>query len=149
FTAVADDATAIYYNPAGLALQRGSVYAEHTPVYGGGRYNFIGFHYPSRLGSFGFGAVQYATGNIETRANIGDDPGQASATQTAWYVPYGVRWRSLRWGDFAVGVSAKKVDENLAGVRDTGFGLDAGGLFSRNLNDVFFLTRPNFRCGVS
>ncbi len=149
FTAVADDATAMYYNPAGLALQRGSVYAEHTPVFGGGRYNFIGFHYPSPLGSFGFGAIQYATDGIETRRNIGDSAVDASASQTAWFVPYGVRLRSLSLGDFAFGVSLKKVDENLAGVRDTGFGVDVGGLYSRTVNDLSFFSRPNLRMGVS
>lgn len=149
FTALADDATAIYYNPAALALQRGSVYAEHTPVFGGGRYNFIGFHYPSQFGSFGFGAIQYATGGIETRVNIGDDPGDAGATQTAWFIPYAAKWRSLSLGDFAFGGSLKKIDENLAGVRDTGFGADLGGLYSKTLNDFSLFSHPNVRLGLS
>lgn len=149
FTAVADDATAMYYNPAGLALQRGSVYAEHTPVFGGGRYNFIGFHYPSHLGSFGFGAVQYATGGIETRRNIGDSAVDAEASQTAWFVPYAARLRSLSLGDFAFGISLKKIDENLAGIRDTSLGVDVGGLYSKTLNDFSGLSRPNLRMGVA
>ena len=149
YTSVADDATAIYYNPAGLALQRGSVYAEHTPVFGGGRYNFIGFNYPSALGSFGLGVIQYATDGIETRQNIGDTAVDASASQTAWYVPFGTHWRSFALGDFAVGTSLKKVDENLDGSHDTGFGLDAGALYSKVTNDVSGFLRPNLRVGVS
>ena len=57
YTAIADDVTAIYYNPAGLVTQPGAVHAEYTPIYDGGRYNLLAAHYPSSIGSFGFGII--------------------------------------------------------------------------------------------
>jgi len=144
FTALANDPTALYYNPAGLSFQRGAFHAEHTPVIEGGRYNFMAFHYPSRLGSFGFGVLQFATDDIKGRRSIGDAPFDVEAQQTAWYLPY-----STRWKDLAVGVSLKKIDQNLAGKKDSGTGLDGGLLYSRYINDFYSLVSPNIRIGFS
>src|SRR5438105_5010133 len=84
YTAIADDVSAIYYNPAGLVVQPGAVHAEHTPAYEGGRYNFLGAHYPSSYGSFGFGVIQYADSDIEGRQTLSDPPTSLSASQTAF-----------------------------------------------------------------
>jgi len=149
FTAVADDATAIYYNPAGLAWQRGSIYAEHTPVLGGGRYNFIGLNYPSHWGAAGFGVIQYATDGIQTRRNIGDNPVETNASQTAWFIPLSLSWKSLVLGDVAIGMNLKEVDEYLAGFHSSGFGLDAGGHYSKVMHDIHGLSQPSVRLGVS
>src|ERR1017187_6851230 len=121
FTAVADDVTAIYYNPAGLAYQPGAIHAEYTPVFDGGRYNFLGAHYPSKIGSFGFGIIQYADDGIEGRQNIGDAPTSLSASQTAFFHPY-----ANYWGPWSFGGSLKVLRYNLAGYSDTSWGADAG-----------------------
>src|SRR5258708_2660051 len=61
FTALADDATAMYYNPAGLPLQPGSGYAVHTPEFRGGRADFVGFQCHLHLARFGVAVVPYPT----------------------------------------------------------------------------------------
>lgn len=149
FTALADDATAIYYNPAGLPLQRGTIYAEHTPVFGGGRYNFIGFHYPSRIGSFGFGLLQYATDDIETRRRVEDMPTSATASQTVFFIPFGMQWKVGTLGRMAGSVSVKRIESKLASRSDGGYGADVGLLYSKFINNIFGFTDPNLRLGLS
>ena len=60
FTAVADDASAVYWNPAGLTRIRShSAILMHGLLLGGINYEFMGYgQHTGTLGSFG-GAVQY------------------------------------------------------------------------------------------
>jgi tetratricopeptide (TPR) repeat protein len=143
-TALADDVTAIYYNPAGLPYQSIALHAEHTPVFDGGRYNFIGLNYPSRIGAFGFGIIQYAVDGIEGRQNIGDEPTDLSATQTAWYIPYSYKWKYC-----SLGSALKVVDMNLGGAHGAGWGVDFGALYRRLLNDTKGFKQPTFQAGIS
>src|SRR5687767_13829257 len=75
-----DDPTSLYWNPAGLARSGGAVTGEHLFLFGGARYDFVGLSVPSRLGTFGLGALQLNRGNIVARGAI-DDPG-ASVSNT-------------------------------------------------------------------
>jgi len=143
-TADPEDVTAIYYNPAGLVNQPGAVHAEYTPVFDGGRYNFLGVHYPSRMGSFGFGIIQFAVDGIEGRQFIGDPPSSLSATQTAWYLPYAYGWKSL-----SLGAALKVVDMNLAGNKGAGVGMDGGAIYHTDLNDWGPFERPTLSFGTS
>ena len=144
FTAIADDVTAIYYNPAGLVVQPGAVHAEHTPVYDGGRYNFLGAHYPSSIGSFGFGVIQYADSGIEGRQTLSDTPTDLSASQTAFFLPYAFGWR-----DWSVGSSLKVIHYNLAGFTATGWGVDAGLMHASDFNDFLIFREPTLNLGLS
>jgi tetratricopeptide (TPR) repeat protein len=143
-TAIPNDVTAIYYNPAGLIYQACAIHAEHTPVFDGGRYNFFGVNYPSHIGSFGFGIIQFAVDGIEGRQKLGDQPTNLSAAQTAWFVPYSYGWKSL-----SLGASLKIVDMNLAGYRGTGWGVDVGALYKRTLNDWKIFRQPTASAGFS
>lgn len=129
FTAVADDATAIYYNPAGLAHQRGEVMLEHAPIaesgagftFNDGRLDFLGLVYPSRFGSFGFGFQQFAIGGIETRATVADQATIVKVSQNAFFVPYAFQYKG-----WSLGITGKAVHSSLAGYSGTGFGADLG-----------------------
>jgi hypothetical protein len=143
-TAIPNDVTAIYYNPAGLFRQAAAIHAEYTPVFDGGRYNFFGINYPSHVGSFGFGIIQFAVDNIEGRQTLGDAPTSFSATQTAWFIPYSYGWKSL-----SLGGSLKIVDINLAGATGSGWGADVGALYKKTLNDWEIFRGPSVSAGLS
>jgi hypothetical protein len=143
-TAIPNDVTAIYYNPAGLIYQACAIHAEHTPVFDGGRYNFFGVNYPSHIGSFGFGIIQFAVDGIEGRQNLGDQPTSLSASQTAWFVPYSYGWKSL-----SLGASLKIVNMNLGGVTGTGWGADVGALYKKTMNDWGIFRQPTASAGLS
>jgi len=143
-TAIPNDVTAIYYNPAGLMSQPAAIHAEHTPAFDGGRYNFFGLNYPTGVGSFGFGIIQFAVDGIEGRQNLGDQPTDLSAAQTAWFIPYSYAWKT-----FSLGTSLKIVNMNLAGSTGTGWGSDAGALYRKTLNDWGLLRQPCVSLGLS
>jgi hypothetical protein len=153
FTGLADDVSAMYYNPAGLASQRGALMVEHVPINetgsgfglgGGGRLNFFAMQYPSRVGTFGFGVIQFSVGDIEARNSLGDEPSKLKVTQTAFLLPY-----ALTLGRFTVGVTGKSVSYNLAGYSGSGIGADAGVKTTLYRGDTFLGRETTATAGVA
>ena len=152
FTGLADDSSAMYYNPAGLAGQRGAVMLEHVPInesgaglaFNDGRLDFFGIQYPSSIGTFGFGFHQFAIGGIEGRTTLSDAPSSLNASQTAYFVPYAVKFH-----DFALGITGKAVNYSLAGYSGTGFGADVGAKTSLYRGDTFLGRDTNLTIGAS
>ena len=76
FVAIADDASALHWNPAGLGLVGDSrLSGTHTEWLGGVRYEWLGFVQPVRdLGSLGLGGTFLFGGNVvhtvETPAGV-------------------------------------------------------------------------------
>lgn len=142
--AVIQDPTALHWNPAGLAGAGGAVTGEHLFLYDGARYDFIGLTVPSRLGTFGMGALQLYRGDITARAAI-DDPGSpVSASQADYMAGF-----AKNFGDhWAAGGTFNMISSNLAGYKDRGFGADAGARFSSPSDDVWLMGRPVWSAGA-
>lgn len=139
FTGLADDPSAAFYNPAGLAGQRGAVMLEHVPIndkglgldFDAGRLDYLGVQYPSKLGTFGLSMQQFAIGGIEGRTTLADQSTEIKVTQTLYAVPYAVAFRRL-----ALGFTGKAVSYNIGRHHDSGFGADVGAIFSLFDNDT-------------
>ena len=60
FTSVADDPTAVFWNPAGLEyVYQQSFSLFHSTLFEGTLYDFVGFAYPTlRIGTFGFSVAR-------------------------------------------------------------------------------------------
>jgi tetratricopeptide (TPR) repeat protein len=110
YTALADDPTAVFWNPAGLEnVQRQSLTLFHTSLWEGTMYDFIGYVYPTlNLGSFGVGLARIGVGGIlETDINnvlINDNISHEQYEAFLSYakkIPYdltvGVSFRILRY----------------------------------------------------
>lgn len=101
YTAIADDALASYYNPAGLGLQDKKdvilMHVEWLPALQAGMYyEYLGGVLPTEYGNFGASIIYLTTG--ETYATDDSDPTG--------------RWRTF---DFALSISyAYKLRENLS-----------------------------------
>ncbi len=69
FTAIADDPTAVFWNPAGLEfVYQQSVSLFHMGLYEGTNYDFLGFVYPTlNIGTFGFGIARIGIGGVPER----------------------------------------------------------------------------------
>ena len=69
FTALADDPTAIFWNPAGLEyINQQSATFFHTTLFDGVQYDFLGYAYPTlNLGSFGVGIARIGITGFEGR----------------------------------------------------------------------------------
>lgn len=141
---VVRDPSALYWNPAGLANAGGMMMGEHLFLYDGARYNFVGLSVPSRLGTFGLGALQLERGNIIARNAI-DDPGsKVSNSQTDFLMGF-----ARRVGEyFAAGGTANLLRFDLAGHKDIGLGVDLGGQAFTPSEDVWPLRQPFWSFGA-
>jgi len=130
YTALADDASSVYWNPAKLAWQEK---LELTAMYANmgldSMYDYAGLVLPLSFASFGFGYLQQATNKIETTDTVGQVTGEVKAANTALFAGYG---QTL--GDFfSLGFSAKLINQKLAAYTAKAFGFDLGLLWHTDL----------------
>lgn len=131
FVAVADDATAIYYNPAGLPnLGFQQISVLHTVLFEGTIYDFISYARPlgNRYG-FGIAGMRLGTDNIGRRDNLTSFPNNAeedaarfNASQMQLIISLGRRIGSK----ISSGISLKLVNQSIDNLSAYGFGIDLG-----------------------
>ncbi len=133
FAAVADDASAPLYNPAGLGLiARKELQASQTTLFGlGFEEQYAAFALPSwRWGNAGLTWRRFAVDGIEPRDARGfPGAGSLENSETELGLGYG---RRLADGHLAIGGLVKLQHHALAGLSATGVGLDLG-LWARPL----------------
>jgi tetratricopeptide (TPR) repeat protein len=131
FTGLADDPTAVFWNPAGLEFVYQQTFTLfHTSLPEGTLYDFIGYTYPTlNLGTFGAGIGRIGTGDIPQR-DLQDNDLETScsweeyqgffsyAKKLPWDLTPGITMRVIRraWNNLVL-------DGNLV---DIGVGLDLG-----------------------
>ena len=146
FVAVANDPTAVHWNPAGLdKVYQQSVTLFHSSFYEGTLYDFFGYSYPTlNLGTFGLGVARVGTDNITYR-DIGKQVigsiGQGSIDLYRLYLSYGL---NLPW-DLASGITFKidrfaLYDVGPQGtIDDMGVGMDLGFMYQPSFFSSSFL----------
>lgn len=131
YTAAADDATALVWNPAGLArapAKEVALYTTTLPV-SDISYAYFGYAHPTlRFGTFAAGAIRFSAGGIEGRDDrnfvTDDDLGDS---QMRWLLGYA---NELRPG-LAYGVALKFDTHSLGSASATSVGADLGLTFAR------------------
>lgn len=130
FISLADDASAIYYNPAGLPnLNYQEFSFMHIELFEGTSYNYAGWVFPdSKLRGVGIGFFRIGTDDIEGRSDfISGSTFGYSESQILF--SYG----QTLGDDFSIGGSFKIVNQSLDTLSDYGLGFDVG--FSLQLTD--------------
>lgn len=134
FTAVANDASALYWNPAGIARMRNRDFIfSHTNWISDINQEFIGLVIPAGLmGTFGFNAVFLTMGDIQSttlddkttsiREDEGEDMPVYSSSDMAMGVSYGYNFTDK----FSVGVTAKYAREKISEMTAGGLAFDVG-----------------------
>lgn len=129
FVAVADDVSALFWNPGGLArIEQIEISAMHIELFFDTPYDFIGAAYPLLdWGTFALGAVRVGTEGIVMRNEqaglIGR--GEGSLDRHEFLVGFG---RKFPLG-FKVGMTVKLDQQRLLGDFASGVGLDIGLLY--------------------
>jgi hypothetical protein len=141
FTHLSDDATAIYWNPAGLANLRNSaeVSLMHNEHFGGiVKYDFggLGIKINEKSG-LGIGIIRSGVDNIPNTLELMDSEGNinydriTSFSVADYAVMIGYARKIEKWG-LSYGVNAKVLHRNIGPFgKGWGFGIDAGVQYSR------------------
>lgn len=123
YTSLADDASAVFYNPAGLAaLQYQEVSFMHMALFEGTICDYASWAYPVlSLGGFAAAYMRIGTDDIIKRSGF-VELGSFDYSTSQFLISYGRRLR----GGLALGVSLKVVNQTLDTYSDYGVGLDFG-----------------------
>jgi hypothetical protein len=125
FSALADDAQATYFNPAGLfQLNAQEVLLCHSQLYGA-RMEYIAYSVPTRtLGTFGVTLLNYGAEGIDSRTPENWQFQPTAFAENAFMAAYAYN----PWSFLGFGAGLKLVTKNLAEYSDVGFGADIGAL---------------------
>lgn len=141
FTAVADNADAVFYNPAGLGLLRvpelSYAYNNYLP---GVSQQWAAAAYPSANGAFGVGANYLGVKAFDSYDSADNRTGSISASDLAVYLGYGGRLEtaSALLPSVLYGAAVKHISEKLDTGKASGYGLDAGLLLLPGVKNLRF-----------
>ncbi len=146
FTALADESSAVYWNPAGLSLLKkrefsgmyGSLFTDTT-------YSFISYAHPIFTGDnnstkkdeqkekrrivIGAGWLQLRSVNIE-KTNQSESLGHTQMVNDAFFLSGSVQ--PIQSFPFYCGISAKRISQNIDTFSGEGWGMDSGILIDGN-----------------
>lgn len=123
FTALADDASSLHWNPAGLAgASRKEVFMAHTELFQGMRHEFLGYAQPVGRAAFGVGATYL--GHVELQGR--GEQRQRAAGFGASDLAVTLGWARAVYGNLALGAGVKFLRSRIGGVSAQGFAVDLG-----------------------
>ena len=134
FVGVADDASAVYWNPAGLVqLTEKELTLLYASLYEQTGYSFVSYAHPLSFGAVGAAVVNLNSGGFALRDEYNYELGEASLSETAAIVSYAktiINDETGAIGEVSAGVNIKAVQQSLNAVTGTGFGADLGAYWS-------------------
>ena len=122
YTALGDDANALYWNPAGLAaLDKREVSAGHVELSQSIRHDSLAYAHPTPQGTFAAGAIYLSQSSLDGRDAAGHPTGGFRASDAALSFGWG---RKTELADF--GASVKYLRSHIGSAEAQTFALDAG-----------------------
>lgn len=125
YTAVAEDVSAMGWNPAGLSgLAKKELGVTHAELALGSRFDFIGYAHPTSQGTLGAGLLRLDQGKLEGRDAAGKPTAGFGASDTALTVSC-----ARKAGDVArVGANVRLIQSSLGSASAQTVALDLGAL---------------------
>jgi hypothetical protein len=138
FVGVADEASAVAWNPAGLAtLVPNELRFETARLYEDTSVNAFNFAVPgSRLPSFGLSIINLSAGSFDRTNELNDPLGTFGEGETAYLFSIAKAFDPR----FAIGTNVKLVHQSVEDFSANGVGFDLGAIYS---------VTPNFKVGLS
>lgn len=129
FTAVADDITAMYWNPGGTAnIQTNEAFFNHTTLYADVRHDFAAI--ASHLSGFGtVGAFVSVLSMDEMLVRTEERPEGTGEFFNAGAIVLGINYSRYLTENFAIGANLKYINESIWHMDATGFGIDIGTIY--------------------
>lgn len=138
YTSLANDASAIYWNPAGIAnTDQFQAMFANTALFAGITLNYFGLVLPAGdIGNFGLSATAVNYGSMEvTTENLPDGTGEQFSPAS---YAFGITYARPITVDFVVGATVKLISENIYHSNATGIGFDIGTIFTTPFYGVRF-----------
>lgn len=129
FTAVADDATAIMWNPAGVARVDNLAFTfMYTGSYDYDRsHNYFGYAQSFSTASIGVGWTNAGWDDFERRSSLGASDGNFDLTDNLIHLSL-----ARQYGPFGLGIAGKIFDQEIDDESESGGGVDVGAFFEPN-----------------
>lgn len=122
YTALADDANALYWNPAGLSkLEKREFTASHAELFESTRLDFLAYAHPTSQGTFAAGLTYLSQSTIEGRDSLGRPTAGFDASDAALSLGYA---RKLEAAE--LGATFKYLRSHIGSTEAQGAALDVG-----------------------
>ena len=136
FTSLADDGSAMFWNPGNLPAQPGTVlFFHHSPWLPGLNYNYFGVSLPvADIGVFGINITSLRTQDIEIttlEAQMG-----TGETYTAASTAFGLTYAKQLTDRFSIGGTVKYLSERIFNSQAAGIAFDIGTMFITPFEDI-------------
>lgn len=131
YTAVANDISALHYNPAGLAsLMKKEAGITHTEYLLDSKFDFIGYGHPTSFGTFGLGMARLATGNQEGRDINRQATGGFTASDSAYTLGFSRSLKGLlpRAESVSIGANLKFLESRIGSDSASTMAMDFGAI---------------------
>ncbi len=138
FTAIADDGSAMFWNPGNIAVQsKRALFVHHSPWLQGLDYNYIGFSMPIQsLGVIGINIVSLTSEEMDITTP--EAPMGTGETFTAASTAVGIVFARSLTDRFSIGANFKYIQERIFHSNATGFAFDVGTMFITPFRNVRF-----------
>lgn len=113
FTALADDGTALYWNPAGLAqIERVEISAMYNRHFQAINQGYLSLVFPLLGGTTALGVNYVGMGQIQGRDEYGNPTGTFGASDTHIVAGYANKFKSISWG-LTAGWLRDKIEQDI------------------------------------
>lgn len=130
FVAIADDASAIFWNPAGIARlnQNGAIF-DHTKWFADINYNFVAVNLG--LGDFGTLGASFITSDVgDMKVTTIEEPNGTGEIFTVQDAAFSVAWAYNLTDNFSIGFNPKVVYQSIWKMYGYAFAMDFGVLYN-------------------
>ena len=138
FVALANDATAMYWNPAGMSgLVQSEVVLNHSSWLADINFDYVGVVIPVQdFGTMGINITSLTMGEMERTTE--DQPEGTGQMFSAGSFAVGVAYAKNLTEWFSIGANVKYLNENIWNSKATGFAVDIGTLFTTPFSGLKF-----------
>jgi len=130
FSAIADDGTALYWNPAGLEQMESREFsAMHALIFADRTEDYLAFAYPASKFTISAGWLHFGVSDIQERDEFGELVGHFGDAENTFMLGSGTSVFSSLGFKLNLGTTVKYFYQSMYDYQATGWGVDFGSLF--------------------